>query len=153
MSENSAAAAGGKDLFGDPWVEPKDPRGRKRHERTEQIAESIKQSVADGMKVPEIALRTGLSEPTLRKYYFRELDHGTKMLRAELVALTMNKAREGNVSALKLALQLIERGEAEGFDKPARPARSPRLGKKEEADLAAETAGQGSDWGDDLRVH
>lgn len=105
------------------------------------------------MKVPEIALRTGLSEPTLRKYYFRELSYGTKMLRAEVVGMVMEKAKTGNVSAMKLALQILERGEAEGFDKPARPARSPRLGKKEEADLAAETAGQGSDWGDDLRIH
>jgi hypothetical protein len=30
-------------------------------------------------------------------------------------------------------------------------ARKPRLGKKEQAAIAAETAGEGTDWGGDLK--
>lgn len=102
-----------------------------------------------------IAIRTGLSEPTLRKYYFRELDHGAKIIRAEVLAAQIAKAKTGNTPAAKLVLEILARGENADFIKEARaPApRAAKVGKKEEAQQAAQTAGQDTDWGDDLRVH
>jgi predicted transcriptional regulator len=103
------------------------------------------------MSVSAIATRTGLSEPTLRKYYLRELDHGAQALRAAIVAAVFDKAREGNVPAAKLALQILEKGEAAvPVARHAAKADKP-LGKKEAADAAAKTAHEGTEWGKLLR--
>lgn len=141
------------DLFGEPWVEPKDPRGRKRHKRCAQVAEIIAKSRADGLPIEQIELRTGLSAPTLRKYYFRELDNGQAIIRAGIVSAVFDKALTGNAASAKLALAILEKGDA------AVPvARAPRAapaapppGKKALAEAEAHTAHEGTEWGDLLR--
>ena len=108
---------------------------------------------ATGATVEAIAGRLGLSEPTLRKYYFRELRSGAEIARQVLIEAMWNKALGGNVSAANFIRQELARGEAEAFVTSSRPAQTPKptpLGKKEAAQLAATTAGQGTDWGDDL---
>lgn len=149
MSEDSE----GLDLLGDPWVETRGRGGRKRHRRLPQVAEKVGVLRATGATVEAIASRLGLSEPTLRKYYFRELRSGSDLARQVLIEAMWKKALAGNVSAANYIRQEMARGDAEAFVTSSRPAHTPRptpTGKKEAAQLAATTAGQGTDWGDDL---
>lgn len=153
MAGNSEAKVAEIDLFGEPWVEPKDPRGRKRHKRCPQIAEIVAKSRADGLTVEVIALRTGLSEPTLRKYYFRELDNGASIVRAGIISAVFDKALTGHAASAKLALAILERGDAAVpvTRRPRAPPAAPPLGKKAAADAEAHIAHEGTEWGDLLR--
>jgi hypothetical protein len=141
------------DLLGDPWTPPRDPRGRKRHKRNPLVAENVAILRASGATVEEIALRTGLSEPTLRQYYFRELDttRAQALGRAVLREAMWGKAKKGVVSAARFILEEFERGQAAVPLAKAPPAATPeadeKLGKKAAANLAAETAHEGTEWG------
>ncbi|MCA6311245.1 hypothetical protein [Phenylobacterium sp.] len=152
MSDNPEAV----DLFGDPWGEARGRGGRKRHRRLPQVAEKIGVMRATGATVEDVASALGLSEPTLRKYYFRELSEGAQIARRVLVEAMWKKAIEGNVSAAKFIRDEFPKGDAEAFVNASRPAQTgaaplaTTTGKKEAAQLAAQTAGQGTDWGDDL---
>ena len=150
MSDNPEAV----DLFGDPWGEARGRGGRKRHRRLPQVAEKIGVMRATGATVEDVAAALGLSEPTLRKYYFRELSEGAQIARRVLVEAMWKKAIEGNVSAAKFIRDEFPKGDAEAFVNASRPGQAAPLatptGKKEAAQLAAQTAGQGTDWGDDL---
>lgn len=87
---------------------------------------------------------------TLRKHFADELADGYASRRKEVVDLLFDSARDGNVSARK-RLEEIGRvsGAAAEFESRQEPS-PPKLGKKDEATIAAQTAGTGSDWGDDL---
>lgn len=93
------------------------------------------------MTLGDIARRIGISEPTLRQHFSDELACGWARRRAEVIELLFAAARNGNVDAL---IQL-ERMTAE-------VAARPRLGKKAQAEEAANSAGLGTDWGDDLQI-
>lgn len=152
MAEESE---GPTDLFGQPWTEQRDPRGRKSHRRTPQVAEMVAVLKATGSTNDEIAARIGLSLPTLKKYYFRELDEGGARARQVLIETMWRKALSGNVAAAKFVRDLFPKGDAAAFleatqrNEPG-PSSPARVGKKEAAQLAAQTAGQDSEWGDDL---
>lgn len=139
------------DLLGDPWTELRDPRGRKRHKRSPQIAEKVGLLRASDMTVEDIAARVGLSEPTLRKYYFRELGDGPAVAKALVLEALFEKAKGGNVSAARLMLAQFEKGEtAPPLAKQpteAAPKKEPPLGKKAQADVDAATAHEDTGWG------
>lgn len=131
------------DLWGDPWTPERDPRGRKRHKRLPQIAEKVSVLRASGLTVEQIAARLVLSEPTLRKYYFRELEAGEALALAVLTESMWAKARDGNVGAARFIREQFSKGEAlqaEGRvrEREARPAAT---GKKAERQAAAEKVG------------
>ncbi|MFZ4605166.1 MAG: hypothetical protein ACOYM5_02810 [Caulobacter sp.] len=137
------------DLLGDPWTPPRDPRGRKRHKRSPQIAEKIALFRATGLTVEQIACRSGLSEPTLRKYYFRELENADALARSVLVEAMYDKAKSGVVGAARFLREEFERGEvAVPVAKQLRPAAEAheKLGKKAAADRDAQTAHGGTEW-------
>jgi hypothetical protein len=152
MSDNPEAV----DLFGDPWGEARGRGGRKRHRRLPQVAEKIGVMRATGATVEDVAAALGLSEPTLRKYYFRELSEGAQIARRVLMDAMWKKAIAGNVSAAKFIRDEFPKGDAEAFVNASRPAQAAAAplatptGKKEAARLAAKTAGLGTEWGDDL---
>lgn len=107
---------------------------------------------ATGSTESEIALRVGLSAPTLKKYYFRELQQAAGLARQVLIETMWAKALGGNVAAARFIREEFPKGDAEAYlqrttrrDPPA-----PRLGKKEQAQEAAQTAGRDTEWGDDL---
>lgn len=115
------------------------------------------------MNEDAVAAVIGVSRPTLRLYFAEELDHGRARKKAEVISLLYKTARKGNVSAQKKLNELIGIAEAADYgkqpspdeDAPAKreqPPKPTKLGKKEEAALAAQTAGEGTDWGDDLKV-
>ena len=138
--------AGDVDLWGDPWTPPKSTRGRKRHKRLAQIAENVAVLRAIPLTVEEIAARVGLSEPTLRKYYFRELEEGPTLAKAVLTEAMWKKAKAGNVSAARYIREEFSKGDAKAAearikDRPA--VREEPLGKKEERlNAARQVAGR-----------
>ncbi|MDB5458139.1 MAG: hypothetical protein JWP92_3724 [Caulobacter sp.] len=149
MTEESAAGGAETDLFGDPWTAPRDPRGRKRHKRLPQIAEKVAVLRATGATEEEIALRVGLCDKTLRKYYFRELTEGPALARAMVDEVMYRKAMGGNVSAARYIKERFEKGDASLADvrararalRPASPNATTRpapVGKKAERQEAAE---------------
>lgn len=141
-------SGGPKDLFGDPWTPPRDPRGRKSHRRTPQVAERVGVLRALGHTVEDIALRLGLSEPTLRKYYFRELDQGSALAETVLDEKLWTRAMEGSVPAMRLLKEQLTKGKAAVPVK--RQAKAEKLGKKEQASVDAISAHEGTSWADRL---
>jgi hypothetical protein len=137
------------DLFGNPWEPPRDPRGRRRHKPSPQGRENVALLKAGGASDEDIALQCGLSVPTLRKYYFRELESGVSLAKNELLKVLYEKAKGGNVSAIKA--YLAEAGKAKAFEamrkqrapqeSAAAPKAEERVGKKEQRQQAAAQVG------------
>lgn len=134
------------DLFGNPVHERREGRGRPEHVRSEEISHKISLLLAIGRDIKEVAEIVGLSQPTLRKHYFSELN-AKRTAREQLIAkqlYRLNKLAEaGNVAAEKALFALIERernraaSERLAGPAPAARATAPRLGKKEQAKAAA----------------
>ncbi len=155
MAEDSGAKVPATDLLGDPWTEPRDPRGRKRHRYTPQLAEKIAVLRATGATKEEISQRVGLSVPTIDKYYFRSLEHGPGLVKALLTEALLEAAiKGGKVGAFRLAFELLERGEAQvpvASRRKAQTEPEEKLGKKAQADVDAQAAHEGTSWADVLR--
>lgn len=132
-----------KDLWGNPWTPEPDPRGRKRHKRTPQVAEQVALLKASGLTTEQIAARLVLSEPTLRKYYLRELDGGAAMAQAVLAEAMWKKALGGNVGAARFIQETFKKGEARAADGRVqrREPRSPEPGLKAQRQEAARAVG------------
>jgi hypothetical protein len=140
MAEENGA---GVDLFGDPLLPLKDPRGRKAHRRCAQVAESVAILAAGGFKNLEIARRVGLSDKTLTKYYSGELADGGRLVSALTFETQVREALKGKTSAYRAVRDQLAKGEA--VDAAYGPARArgptaPKLGKKEQRLAAAEEA-------------
>ncbi|MCW5695799.1 MAG: hypothetical protein KIS96_03580 [Bauldia sp.] len=131
-------------------------RGRPAHKPTAATRRTVEQMVSCGETHDTIALALEVSDETLRLHYRRELDVGAAKRRRELLDLLWQSARKGNVSAQKKLEETTRLAAASAkFDQPpkgeSQPQRPATLGKKELAQRAAETAGHGTDWGDDLQ--
>lgn len=108
------------------------------------------------MSEEAIALALGISRPTLRQHFMAELTVGAAQKRMDVLEALFGQVKKGNVAAIKTALLLSD---AAGVGKQpeqqdgdgnapaaAPPARAPRLGKKEAANLAAKSAADGTEW-------
>lgn len=140
---------GAVDLLGEPFRELRDGRGRPKHRVSEENRNKVSVLRAAGWLQKEIAEAIGVSEPTLREYYFSELDGGAIRARAEaLWKLKQLALKEGNVSALKALLARFDAGntlpKAVRFaqEEPAAPK-----GKKEQLRDAAESGHRSTAWG------
>lgn len=152
MAEDS----GPRDLLGDPWTPPRDPRGRKSHRPSPQGREKVAVLRGGGATEEEIALQLGLDPKTLRKYYSRELDHGLELARNAALAKLYEKGMQGdgNTAALRAFLAETEKGKAAKIMREQRAHRTPvepvapapkPVGKKEARQAeAAEAAEAGS---------
>jgi hypothetical protein len=125
------------DLWGDPIPPRPERRGRPSHEATEEKRLRVKALAAVNKTHTEIAHAMGISEPTLRRYYLRELRGGLAQLRAAVMVKLVEKALGGDVGAMKEFLRQTERADLARTPLPARPVRPAALGKKEIADRAA----------------
>lgn len=127
--------------------------GRPPFKPTAAQRRQVEELVSCGMGHTDIARALGIARETLRKYFADELAEGLARRRAEVIALLYKSARKGNVSAQKaLDLATARAGAQASFAEDAEPAPRPvKLGKKEQAQLDAATAGEGSEWGDDLK--
>ena len=72
--------SGDVDLFGDPVVYREPKRGRPEHVRTHRIAAKISLLFAMGRSVADVAKAVGITQPTLRKHYFSEVQQRDAML-------------------------------------------------------------------------
>ena len=132
-------------------------RGRPAFKATPALREKVELLVASGMSQDNIAHVIGCSDVTLREYFHAELAHGAAKKRAEMIELLRKNAKRGNVTAQRTLATLFDQTvAAQTFTAPEaadeKPAKAPKLGKKEAAAQEAESAGVGTAWGDDLHI-
>jgi hypothetical protein len=96
-----------------------------------------------GWSHERIAAVIGIAPGTLRQHFSDELENGAARLQSEILVAAAARARSGSTAAAKL---LMESRAAK------RRNRKPPVGKKEAQQQAANTAGEGTDWGSDLMV-
>lgn len=152
------------DLFGDPIPDNWGRRGRPQHIPTAENINKISMGVALGWNNERIANALDITLPTLRKHYFSLIKRLRDTARDRLdLAYAMKlwaQVQEGNVGAMRLWKDFADRNDAmvghnafyagqraQAEEQP----KAPKLGKKEEQALAAESAGENTDWGSDLR--
>lgn len=133
------------DLFGNPLLPLKDPRGRKAYSKSKENQLLVIDLRAAGMKHSEIALVLGCDEKTLRKYYSRELEEASILVQAEAVRVLMHKMRTGNLSATRQVLEISSLQHAPKKTKQVESRPEP-VGKKRQLDEAAADVPEG--WGD-----
>lgn len=95
-----------------------------------------------GMSHEEIAIGLGITRPTLSKHFEKELSQGAYEKRLEVLDAMHRMAKKGNVAAQKAYVALTPAAAAPPVAKPA------PIGKKEQAQADAVTAGQGTEWGE-----
>lgn len=153
------------DLFGDPVPHNHGRRGRPQHIPTNENRRKVSMMLARGWSNERIAAVLRCTLPTLRKHYFSELkfrDVARDRIEAALAMRVWDQVEAGNVGAMRLFDRLMEKndiavGHASFYHGQRAPTAAPaeekpeRLGKKELANQAAQTAGEGSEWGDDLK--
>lgn len=176
MAKDFSGEEAARNLFGEVWYETAGVRGRPPFQRTLENANKVNMLQAAGWSNDRISAcildpRTGkaISVKTLKRYFSPELA-GKFTARDRLISRRLLRlweaAEGGSVAAEKLFGQLLQEndllvldrkmGEAQdgdgetegdgGYHGSQRP-----LGKKEAAQRAAETAGEGSEWGNDLQ--
>lgn len=148
----TAEVSGPTDLFGFPLQDARETRGRKAHAPSQDMAEKIGILRATGRTVEEVAQLVGLSEPTLRKYYFRVLEQGAELVEAALDRKLFEQAMtgKGSVPANRALRERLAKGKAAipiaPSVAPGRTAKAPKLGKKEQAQVDAHVAHEGTGW-------
>lgn len=130
-------------------------RGKPPFKPTAAQKAKVRLWIAGGMTKSGIAEALGIARDTLDKYFAFELLNGAQTELAGNLELLKKAARKGNVTAMKfLDAKFAATAAQAGFESKSTedvpPPRVPKMGKKEEAAVAAETAGQGSGWQNDL---
>lgn len=144
--ENSGAV----DLFGCPVLIREAKRGRPEHVRTDEIAKRISMLFAMGRTVEAVASAVGVTQPTLRKHYFSEVQQRQALLdrlEADQLAKLFDQSAGGSTSATKALLDRCDDARAARFaaavvkdrrqaDKPA-----PKGKKEQQREAAGNVAG------------
>lgn len=156
-SQDARLTAGAieRDLLGDEVRAYRDPRGRKKFKNSNALQEYIAVCAAAGMENKEIADAVGCCDKTLRNRFFSALTKGKAVKRAEAITKLWELGIGGSVPALKAFLALTEKGAAVPPPKAPRPE---KLGKKEQAEIDAQSAHQDTGWDallnpDEMPVH
>lgn len=145
MSEDLAPT----DLFGEPARPAPEKRGRRRLRYPAEVYEKVEVLAAGNLSQDEIADAIGISAPTLRKYFRKELNNGLARQEAESLELLAKAARGGNVSAIKAwREELAKQRAGQSLRERERPTRAaPRKGvKQERLDAAAGVASSGGKY-------
>jgi hypothetical protein len=130
------------DLFGDPVREYRPQGGRPPHIATQENRNKVSMLLAFGWNNERIARALRITLPTLRRRYFSELrsrDQARDRLDASLAMSLWRQVEAGNVSAMREFRSLVEHNDLMllGGQRQS-PEKQPKLGKKEEAVLAAQ---------------
>ncbi len=115
--------------------------GRPEFAPTDDEREKVRVLKACGMSNEAIAEVIGISEPTLRKHFSYEIDIATAKVRADMIMARYHAAKGGNVQAQNKMIEQVSAVDVQGRRAPDRPAKEPKLGKKEEQQMAAEKVG------------
>jgi predicted transcriptional regulator len=135
--------SGQVDLFGCPIMIRETKKGRPTHVRSAENANKISILFALGGSVADAARALGITQPTLRKHYFSEVEQRDAMavrLEASLVAKLFDMAKSGNVGAIKQLLHRHDRAQLarQAASLPGeRRAAAEAIGKKEARAVAA----------------
>lgn len=117
---------------------------------TAAMRKSVELMKADGWSDERIAAQLGCSRPTLLKHFANELEFGADKVRREQLANLAKASRKGNVAAAKalLARADVMPGGVSRTQSQADPdePKSTPLGKKEQANLEAQNAAEGTTW-------
>ncbi len=121
--------------------------GRPAFKVTAAKRREVESMKADGFSDDRIAVQLGCSRPTLMKHFAAELEFGADRVRREQLANLRRMSRK-NVAAAKA---LLARADIVATTPPPPPPgdqeKPEKLGKKAEAELAADTAHVGTEWG------
>ncbi len=146
------------DLLGDPipddWYAQR-KRGRPEHKPTKEKRNKVMMLQAFGWSDVQICQALSITKPTLKKHYFRELkfrEEAQRRVEANMLMTLGKLASAGNVAAVKEFNRLFEKSVLDqrtaqfkaGQDDVVDPTAG--LGKKEAANLKAETAHEGTSW-------
>jgi hypothetical protein len=143
------------DLFGEPVPDGWGGRGRPAHVASQQNRNRVSMLVALGWSNKRIAAALFVTLPTLRKHYFSELkfrEVARDRLDATLATKLWDLFLAGNVAAGKEFRKLVERNDLMLYGQSAppdtRPAKAPKLGKKEQALVDARQPDTGTTMGE-----
>lgn len=141
------------DLFGEAVPANWGERGRPQHIASQQNRNRVSMLVALGWSNARIAAALFVTLPTLRKHYFSELkfrDVARDRLNATMATKLWDLFMSGNVAAGKEFRDFIEKNDLMLYGQTERPAKpkATKLGKKEEAALAAHQPDRGNRLGD-----
>ncbi|SER57984.1 hypothetical protein [Rhizobium sp. NFR03] len=130
------------DLFGDEVPEGWGKRGRPPHLVDDKKRCKVRLLLAMGRKEAEIAAALGITEPTLRKHYFRELacrQTARFQLEGTVLLRLYEEVEAGNVAAIKELGKKIDKAAIADSDfarrvaEQSQPKKAVKLGKKEQA--------------------
>ncbi len=123
--------------------------GRRPRFVTEEERARVRVLKNGGMSNLAIATVLGISEPTLVRHFSSDIAVGAAVVTAEILMMRYNCAKLGNVSAQNKLLDRagVQPPAAAVVAKVERPENIVKMGKKEIAQVEAETAHEGSDWG------
>ncbi|WP_245594953.1 hypothetical protein [Gemmobacter nectariphilus] len=132
------------DLFGNPVRAGKGKRGRPAFEVTERNRNKVKLLLAQGKSNQIIADAIGCSLATLKRHFRAVLEEREKaraQMDAEQMMMVWEQAAKGNVGAMRLFVQLMDRSDRMEVERQlAQQVRGEKVGKKEERALAAKDA-------------
>jgi hypothetical protein len=137
-------------LFGEqgPLLLGRDARGRRKHLPRAQERIAAETLAGYGISQDEIALVLGVAPKTLRDRYRDDLDRGTARANAAVAQNLYRKATGDSRESVTAAMFWLRcrAGWSEFSPAPARPQHETPLGRKDAAELAAETADEGTGW-------
>jgi DNA-binding transcriptional ArsR family regulator len=141
--------SGEVDMFGHPVIYRDAKRGRPAHERTAENAKRVSMLFALGRSVAEVAAALGITQPTLRKHYFSEVQQRQAQLdklEADQMVKLFEQSESGSTSATKALLDKCEdarRARMAGDLVKDRKAQAKPAPKGVKAQRAAEAQGVG----------
>jgi hypothetical protein len=103
-------------------------------------------AAAGGMAHDDIALALGIARGTLLKHFDAELSVGAAEKRIQVLGAMFTAAIKGNVAAQKAFTSLTPTIGTPKVEESDKPAKQPKLGKKEQAAADAVGAQAGTDW-------
>lgn len=121
----------------------KSGRGRPEYVPTDDAREKVQVLRAQGMSKEAIAEAMDIHVETLTKHFSVELECAVAKKTAEVMMARYRSAIGGSVPAQNKFLELA----GAIPPKPKKEGKVPARGKKEQADLDAQEAPEGSDWG------
>jgi hypothetical protein len=128
--------------------DPPSTGGRHAFVPTREQRDTVMLLIAASFSEPQIAAVIGICQNTLRRHFAQELQNGRAVRRGENLRRLEQAAAAGHVGAMKVLEAIFDRAETRQLGKGKVEA-GPTT-KKAAAARAAVTAGQGSEWGDDL---
>lgn len=116
---------------------------------------SVERMLACGDAQNSVARALGIDDDTLRKHFAEEIATGAAKRRLQVVNAVFDGVREGNASLIRKAEEMTRAAAAQAgirdpLDQPTASGVD-RRGKKEIRRDEAATAGEGSEWGEDLK--